>query len=226
MPSFSKIEISNKALARIRASVIASIDENTLEARECRRFYDEAMGDMLEGDHDWSFANQRVALAQLTNDRPNEWGYAYALPSNMAGGSSIRVLPDLDALGLGLPVPLAGDPYAETWASHGNYVEAPYTVEGSTLYTNYATATLEYGINDAAGVVVPHRVVTALTLDLASRIAVPIKNDKERESTLQAAATIQWERAIADDRNRHPQHTGGYVSETMLARRGYLPDMY
>lgn len=226
MPALSRIEICNRALSRIKAATITSVDENTLSARECRRFYPEVLGDMLEGDHDWSFANRRVRLALLaTNDREQEWLYAYQLPANMAGGGSIRVLPDLQAAGVGLPVPIPGEPYAEAWAVSGSYIETPFIVEGSTLYSNVTDATLEYAINDIDGVNVPNKVTTAFTVDLASRLAVPVKGDKERESTLQMAASLAWDRAVADDRNRQPTNTGGYVSEVMLARRGYLTEM-
>lgn len=221
MPALSTIEFCNKALARIRAQPITSLTENSLAARECSRFYAEVISEMLEGAHDWSFANRRVLLARLaTNDREHEWTYAYELPANV--GNPIRVIPDLGAAGLGLPVPLPGDPYAESWAIHGLYIETPYIIEGSTLYTNVETATLEFTINDIAGLNVSQLVVLALTLELACRLAVPVKGDSEREKDLSQAAEVAWQRAIADDRNRHPEHSGKYVSEAMMARRGYL----
>lgn len=228
MPAVSQIEICNLALDRIRASPIASISENSMEATKCRRFYPRAMADMLDGpfDHDWSFANVRVALAELAvNDRPQEWMYAYALPTNM--GSPIRVVPDFEGLGLGYPIPVAGEPYAEAWSTMSGYPwETPYIIEGSTLYSSVQNARLEYAINDIAGLNVSQKVITALELDLAARLAFPVKADKEREKTLAQAAATAWERAIADDRNRHPQSSGQYTSEAMVARRGYLSESY
>lgn len=224
MPAVSRLEVSNLAIAHLPASPIASVEENSLEARECRRFYPRVVADMLEGPHDWSFANQRATLAALaTNDRENEWLYAYALPSNM--GSPIRVLPDFEGLGLGLPVPLPGEPYAEAWAVTGGHFETPYIIEGTTLYSNVENAVLEYSVNDLAGLSVSQLVITAMGLDLASRLAVPVKKNEEREARLINAADTAWQRAIADDRNRHPETSGQYVSEAMSARRGYLPDL-
>lgn len=226
MPAFSQNVICNRALSRIKAGKIADINEQSLSAEMCRQFYPETIGDMLEGDHDWSFANQRVALALLaTNDRVMEWVYAYALPNNMASGGAIRVLPDLSSAGVGLPQPLPGEPYAETWVSSGVAYETPYIIEGRTLYSNVVNATLEYVISDIAGLNIPNKVITAFTVDLASRLAVPVKGDKQRETALAQAAALAWERAVADDRNRQPQQTGEYVSETMLARRGYLSEV-
>jgi hypothetical protein len=226
MPIVSQIEVCNLALARIRSEPIATMAENTLAGRECRRFYPRAMADALDGpfDHDWSFANQRVTLALLlTNDRPYEWTYAYALPANMA--SPIRVVPDFASVGGGYPVPLPGEPYAEAWSVSSGYFETPYIIEGSTLYSNVEGAILEYAIDDIAGIKVSQKVITALELDLAARLAFPVKGDKEREKTLTQAAATAWERAIADDRNRQPQSSGQYVSEAMVARRGYLSEV-
>lgn len=225
MPVASQLDIANAALARIRASELTSIAENSLEGRECRRFYPRTVQDMLDGpfDHDWSFANYRVSLAALgTNPRPQEWLYAYAVPANMA--SPIRVLPDLNGLGLGLPIPLIGDPYAEAWMSQSGYFEMPYIIEAGVIYTNAASAVFEYAISDIAGLVVSQKVITALELDLAARLAVPVKGDSVREKELAAAAKSQWEIAVADDNNRHPTNTGGYISEVMAARQGYLSE--
>lgn len=223
MPALSILEFCNRALARIRAGSIQSLTENSPAARECSRFYPEVISEMLEGPHDWSFANRRERLARLaTNDREHEWTYAYALPANLA--SPIRVIPDLGAAGLGLPVPLPGDPYAESWAVQGLYIETPYRIEGSTLYSNIENATLEFTVNDISGLNVSQLVILAVTLELATRLAVPVKGDSEREKTLAQAAEIAWQRAIADDRNRHPEHSGQYVSEAMMARRGYLTE--
>jgi hypothetical protein len=224
MPVPSQLSIDNLALAYLPAARISSVNEDSLEARECRRFYPEVMADMLEGPHDWSFANQRGLLAALaTNDRDQEWLYAYALPSNL--GSPIRVIPDLAGAGFAVPIPLPGEPYAETWAVGGLYIETPYIIEGSTLYSNVQNATLEFTINDVAGVNISQLALRALSLDLASRIVVPIKKDSDRETRLIQAAEAAWQRAIADDRNRQPETQGSYISEQLAARRGYLSEV-
>lgn len=221
MPSLSQLDICNLALAHLPAAPITSMAEDSLEARECRRFYPHVISDMLEGPHDWSFANRRAALALLaTNDRDKEWLYAYALPANL--GSPIRVIPDLTAAGFAVPVPYPGEPYAETWAVSGSYIETPYSIDGSTLYSNTQTATLEFTVNDVAGINISQLASRAISLDLASRLVVPIKKDSDREARLLQAAETAWQRAIADDRNRQPETQDQYISESMAARRGYL----
>lgn len=221
MASLSKLDICNRAIGRLPAKPIASIDENSLEARECRRFYPMVIADMLDGPHDWSFAIQRVRLAVLaTNDRDAEWAYAYQLPSNL--GNTIRLLPDLTSLGLGIPAPLPGEPYAETWVSAFAGLDAPFETAGQMLYANAIDATLEYTISDVVGVSVPQLAMTAVEIDLASRLAVPVKKDSAREKDLISQTEVAWQRAIADDMNRQPTLCSGYLPEAIAARHGIV----
>jgi hypothetical protein len=221
MAAASRIDICNQAIAELPAKAIQSVDENSLEARECRRFYPQVIREMLEGPHDWSFQNRRVILAQLAaNGRTHEWAYAYSVPSDM--GTPIRVLPDFDSLGLGIPVPLPGDPYMETWATQLGTIEVPYIVENGAIYTNAATATLEYGVNDIEEVVIGPLVERAIVAELASRLAVPVKKDRKLKGELIQEAEVAWARAMADDLNRQPQSYPDYVSEVMAARSGAL----
>jgi hypothetical protein len=216
----ARIDIFNQAIAELPAKAIQSADENSLEANECRRFYPQIISEMLEGPHDWSFQNRRVALAAVSNARSSEWIYSYAVPSDM--GAAIRVIPDLSALGLGYPVPLPGEPYAEEWALSVRYFETPYIIENGVIFTNVQNATLEYGINDITEAALTAMTVRAVVLDLASRIAVPVKKDRKIKAELVGMAEVAWARAIAEDMNRQPQTYDDYVSEAMLARRGAL----
>lgn len=219
MDTVSKLDIWNRALGRIKAGQVTDPAENSLEARECRRFYPAIISSMLEGPNDWSFSIQRVALAQKTNDRTSEWAFAYALPSNL--GQTIRVLPDMESLGLSIPVPLPGQPYAEVWASTNlPGLEAPFIIEGTTLYTNVGeVAFLDFIINDVDGVNVGALVSRAIEMELAVALAVPVKGDRQREQQLIPLAEAAWQRAIAEDRNRQPEETR-YISESMIARHG------
>jgi hypothetical protein len=217
MPADS-LDICNKALAKIVAKPIADMDENSLEARECRRFYPQVISNMLEGPHEWGFSTQRVTLATVTNDRPDEWLYAYQLPSNCA--SPIRVLPNFDGLGIAVPVPLPGQPYAEAWAAIIADFQAEYILDGEIIYTNEVNATLEYIVNDITGLRVSQLFIQAVILKLASELAMPVKKDSAREKDLLTQAEIAEQRAIADDRNREPASYGNYIPENIAARHG------
>lgn len=217
----SKLSICQQALAKIRAGQIASYDETgSLEARECRRFYPQIVSNMLEGPHEWSFAKQRVVLSSAVNDRDAEWLYAYNLPSNCA--SPVKIIPDLTSLGVDLPIALNGEPYSEAWVTQFiDNIGMPYIIDGSKLYTNVETATLEYIIDDIDGVTISNQCANALICELAAALAVPVKGDSNREKELFTQAELAWERAIADDKNRQPTSYGNYEPENLLARHGY-----
>lgn len=219
VPAPSQLSICNQACARLPCEPIVTTDENSLPARECRRFYPLVIANMLEGPHNWSFANQRVSLSLAgTNGRDQEWLYAYSVPSGMA--APIRLVADLQSLGIGVPIPIPGEPYAEMWQIMQNGYEIPYIIESGILYTNAQDAILEYTISDIEGVAIPNKVANALSLELASYLAVPVKKDSAREKELLALADLAWDRAIAEDRNRQPETYGDYVSEAMIARHG------
>lgn len=218
MPALSQLQIANLALARLPAKEIAAVEEISLEAREVRRFYPQAISAMLEGEHAFSFANQRALLASVTNDRPAEWLYAYALPSNL--GNPIRVIPDFNAIGIAVPIPLDGEPYREAWVAELERLAMPYEIEGQTLYTNAGNATLEYSINDVAGLNVSQLFIKALWLALAAELAMPLKQSPELRQTILSEAEIAYQRAIADDRNRQPDSYGNYTPENIAVRHG------
>lgn len=215
----TKTERWNLALDEIRAGSVLTENEDSTEAKSCRKHYPQVLAEML--DHrDFSFQTQRSLLTETAaNDRVAEWAYAYALPGNMA--AAIRVIPDMTGFGLGVPIPLVGDPYAEVWGVTGRFVESPYIISGTTLYTHVPSATLEYSINDITGLALRPRVERALMLDLAARLAVPVKGDREMKRELTGQARVAWEEAVADDRNRQPTQDGQYMSEREIARAGY-----
>src|SRR5687767_1214072 len=133
MAALSREQLCNLGLVKIRAKPLASFEENSLEGRECGRSYPILLDIMLSG-MEFTFATQRLAMTAIHNDRTREWLYAYSLPSNMV--SALRVLPNFEGLGLGVPVGLVGEPYAEAWATNTELYAAPYIIEGQTLYTN------------------------------------------------------------------------------------------
>lgn len=84
----SVVEICNMALARLGdEATVASIKppEGSAQAGHCAAFYPLARNTLLES-HAWSFATERVHLAQLWNN-PGWTEYRYSIPS-----TSLRVL--------------------------------------------------------------------------------------------------------------------------------------
>lgn len=76
----SPTDICNMALAYIAKSRIASMDEQTEAARQCKLFYDTTRKQILR-EYSWGFAKRVDKLAELTQaDKSPYWKYIYAYP--------------------------------------------------------------------------------------------------------------------------------------------------
>jgi hypothetical protein len=71
------------ALSNIGArSSIESLTEQSIEAQQCKLWYDFARTATLEA-HDWSFARKRLTLATHTQEPPDgQWAYRYQYPAD------------------------------------------------------------------------------------------------------------------------------------------------
>lgn len=216
----SQLDICNQALAEIFSASIASMDERSVEAQACSRFYDSSLQEMLEG-HPWSFANKRVTLAAIANDRPLEWAFAYSLPTDCA--KPLRIVPS-DQM-ISPPADFAYYGIWGEWQRRGlpwDYgFGRLYDVEAGKLYGWIDGAILEYVSRDAALSSASALFARALSLDLASKIVSPLKKSRDLKGDLIKQAEVAKQRAIAEDRNRQPQQDAPYESDALLARRGY-----
>lgn len=86
----SEVSICNMALGWVGTRSIASLTENSPEARACGQFYGPAREQTLR-DHAWNFAQARVTLAGVTvPDEYPEYSYAYAWPSDCLRALKVR----------------------------------------------------------------------------------------------------------------------------------------
>jgi hypothetical protein len=200
----SQLDICNHALAELPSASIASLDEKSAEAMACARAYPQALQALLEF-HPWSFANKRISLAAVTNDRASEWRFAYAMPTDCA--MPLRIVPDpsVDACG--------------PWRDWDQGLGSAYDLEGSTLYSWVENATLDYVSRDLAEARMTSMFADALALELASRIVMAIKKSRELKGDLIKQAEVAKQRAEAADMNRQPQRNAPYESEAGRARR-------
>lgn len=204
----STVSISNEALAEIGADSIASMDEESVAATECRRAFDNVVSDLLERS-EWGFKTRRITGSAITNDRISEWNFAYSKPS---GASKIsRVL-----------IP-ADDSYPE-WGTYSNpiwdsYGSIPFVEVGGTIYTNVEDAVLEYTAANVDVSAFPSLFRRAVAIELAARIAYPIKKDRQLRGDMIQMSEIVTARAIADDQNRHPRRRE-FITQAELARNG------
>lgn len=117
----SVVEICNLALSSLGKGVpISALDEASEEARQCKQHYGFAR-DWLLQQFEYQFARKVLALASLSNDWDERWGYRYSKPNDCL--KIIRIVPPIDDAD-DLPI--------------------PYGVRGASVYTDDETAKLEY----------------------------------------------------------------------------------
>lgn len=203
------IDVCNLALGEIRGDFITSIDDSTPEARACARFYPMCLKSLMEM-HDWGFASTIVTLALLaTNDRSDQWSYAYALPADV--GQARRLVVST------FPVSGYYYPWPYTWPRPRGF-DADFIVEKGTLYTSLDSAKLEYTRNDLEDADMPAMFKKALSLDLASYLATQIRDDSRLKGELIQAAEVAKSRAMADDINRQPNRQESGFNEVAWVR--------
>jgi hypothetical protein len=216
--AYSKLSIWNLALADLPAGVVASIDEESLEARECRRQYDHCVAVLLQR-HDWGFGRTRVALAAVDNDRGAYWGYAYAAPANLA--FPLQVTADLSGES-GSYTPGVGQTLAATSSPYGpTLAPVAYEHERSIIYTNQPDAWLSFVANDVSEADFTPMFVDGLAKFLAARIAKAITKDEKRAQQLLQESEVFIERAIATNLNRQRLTYNAYP-DVLAARDGLV----
>lgn len=206
------IDLCNRALAAVAKGQIASLGEDSLEARECGRFAQPLLNEMA----DWSdlvpLGRKRVALAQTPNDRAAEWNYRYAAPSDMAQPIAIRGV--AEAAG---SLPLGG-PYN---FPAQDAIPLAFTHEEGAIYTNVPGATLIYTRSEIDVTELSPVLQKAFADELAARIAMPLTKDVKIAQTLANVAMQTRITALTDEENKTDRRQVRYTSEVEFARMGY-----
>ena len=210
------LELCNRALSQIAAGAIVDFDEGSLEAREVFRFAQPLLDEMADWT-EWHWLVKRETLALVSNDRPAEWLYAYAIPSDMAQPLAVREVEDAATI-----LPTFG-PYSFPLQDG---ISLAFLNEGSVIYTNVPDAVLVYTRKNITAVDLPPLVQRAFELELGARIALPIKKDAKVAQYLSQQAEVARQRAIGDEENKRQSTPRRYVSEAEYARAGvgnYVP---
>lgn len=205
----SVVFICNLALSNIGKANISDLNEASAEAKGCKQFYAHTR-DMLLQSYPWRWAGRTLAMAEVTNNKPNRWDHAYQRPS---GCLKIRRVVD----------EMLQDyvPYELRAVKAGGF---DYAVEGSVIYTNLSPAYLEYTARIDDPTMFPPLFQDALAWHLAVRLAMPLTRDpKVRADAYQLAMRMQAEAAAADA--NEVRETSDYPAEMMEARGPeYLTD--
>lgn len=179
----SVISICNLALSNLGKDTITSLSEATAEARACNQFYEQARDALLQV-YPWRFAGKTLALAELTNDKPGAWGYAYSRPVDCLKVRWVRPVYSLD------------DPSPQTLQQE---ISNPHEIEGQTIYCNIPTAFLRYTSAATDPTKFPPLFVDALSWALTVRLAMPLTRDiKQRNDAYKLAQVARGEAETAD----------------------------
>lgn len=208
-------DLCNMALAEIAAGPITDITDTSIEAREVARVALPLLAELALWS-DWSWAIVRAALVEVVNDRPAEWTHAYAVPANCVRPLAIRAAePDAGDLPDGGPFPF---PVQDA-------MPLAFLHEGGLIYCNTLGATLVHVAALTDPTLLPPLVQRAYVLELAARVALPIRKDAQLARAVGAMAEVARARAIAEDRNQRGERPRVYVSAAEFARAGIGSDL-
>lgn len=196
----TSIDIVNQALSHLgNKANVASISppDGSTEANWASRFYTAAIYRALER-HDWGFARTRGALASIANVS-EVWAFAYSKPTDCLKPRRI----------------LTGDQTQYEDDSE------PFTVEGTTIFTNKEDAFLVYTrpVTDAA--LFPPMFGDTAALELAAYLAGPILRGAEgvkAASDLRRLAGVMAAEAAASDGANDRRPETQYVPASLRAR--------
>ncbi len=165
----SEAKIANIALRQLRASPIASLDDDSDEARLAKELFADARDFVLDA-HPWNFAVRRQKLNQEATAPAFGFTYSFTLPTDPY---CIRTLK------------LNG---SDTFRADGDF----FKVEGRSLLCEESTANLLYiaRITDVLGF--SPRFVQTLAGYLAAQMAYPLTGSSARS----AAARDEYERML------------------------------
>ncbi|KPH66954.1 hypothetical protein [Novosphingobium sp. ST904] len=209
----SLIELCNRSLAAVAKGQIASLNEQSIEAGECVRFAQPLLDEMIGWSDNMPLGRRRVVLAEVTNDRPSEWLFAYAKPSDMETPLALRRREDPAQC---LP---EGGPF--NFPLQDGF-PLRFLLEGDKLYSNVATATLIYTAASIQASELSGLMQKAFVDELAVRIATPLTKDPKVGAALANVAELSRARAVAHEENKMPQRQTAYVSDAELARMGIM----
>ncbi len=174
--ALSKTKIINKAMVLIGEPLITSPTEDTKRAKFANEVYDESRDFVLRA-HPWNFAMQRVTLNK--DGAAPDWGFAnrYALPTSP---KCLRALRTEDDILYGVQ-------------------KFPWKVEGLFILTDAEEMKLQYTKQVTTETEFDSMFGEAFGAYIATTISVPLIQDKEFTSQLNALYDIRVRQARGPD---------------------------
>ena len=180
----SIVSICNLALSNIGKDNIQALSDAGAEARACRQFFDHTR-DLLLQAYPWRFAGKTQSLAEVPNDKPGAWKYAYRKPTDCLKIREVR--PEYSELDVDISSAKTDD--------YG----IKHDIEGDTIYCDISPAFLRYTYRLTDPTKFSPLFVEALGWHLAVRLAMPLTRDpKVRSDAFQIANGQQASAQMAD----------------------------
>ena len=175
---FTSIDLCSRALVKIGAKSISSLNEETAESSVAEQLYTTTLEGLLSS-YPWRFALSQRELARLNNDPNADYKYAYALPNDF-----------LRAISAG---------------PKGRGKGLDYRIQGSELHTNSETVILTY-IYKPNEINFPPFFSQLLIAWLAAEFCLPLTESTARTDHLRTVAEEEYRRAkLIDSQQSVPQ---------------------
>jgi hypothetical protein len=192
----SEVDICNEALAYIGASPIVSLDENTQEARTCKRFYATTRDSYLQS-HPWSFATQMVPITELSlPDKFKDYEYIYSFPAKCLKLLSVRMEDGREEMAFIIRTfSDTGGANYKTILSNANpaYAECIFRITDPCLFDSLFTEALSLALSKKLAIPISRRVQLLQSVTALFREA----NDRALEADAQAEkpdeTPVRWE---------------------------------
>lgn len=183
----SKVQICNRGASQyLGVGRINSFSEASPQAEQYELHYDDLRKSLLE-KHWWVFATGIQRLAQVENDRPNEWAFKYVQPGNII---KVRWVNELSA--------------ATQLAAAGKNPDTPRKMVEGYIYSNVADASVEFTKNEENTDLMPQYFKEALSGMVAAAVAMPITQSVSRAKFASDQAGLRIDEAIAHDEDETP----------------------
>lgn len=171
----SEIDICNLALGHVRAGTISSLDENSVQAKQCKLNYPLMRDQMLQGSP-WQFAGSIKPLAMLFTEVFN-WAYVYQYPSDCLRVN--RLILNFEQVNAenrnsGLYYPFRDEGLLNVAPSPTIEYKVVNVDGNKTICSNYSHLRIDYRVRITDTNLFSLNFVLALSHLLASAIAVPI----------------------------------------------------
>ncbi|WP_137125556.1 hypothetical protein [Roseomonas sp. HF4] len=169
--ALSALALSSRALLKIGAQPVASLDEGTAEAEVAANLYP-GIRDALLSAHPWSFATAQAALGRLSAVPRADFAHAYQLPAGF-----------LRALSAG---------------SAGRARGIVYRLFEDRLFTDAAEVALTYVFRPEESAFPPY-FASALVARLAAEFCIPLTENSSRAEMLFRLAEAEMRQARQAD---------------------------